>query len=283
MAAKQTAADYLHQLQLAEMTPDATPVEDLPDGYSVAEEAGENFTRALRLAGRLAKGIEQLDTYEAALTETLGEEALEAQTNAATLVRRFKGECYRLAKSRTERMKVLFWSFCRPFASKLPPGKQTIMLPGGLQFHWANNPDRQEWAEDPTDYEKHQLLAWEFARRLPMGQQEQAIRLVPELNKTWLKQHLVTPDGGGTPVYRYTDPETDDVTEMPATVERTIAEEPRQLPIMVTLPPEEPLRYEVVYPDKRKSASIKADPRMEALLAGESEQGETTEESERDE
>jgi hypothetical protein len=138
------------------------------------------------------------------------------------------------------------------------------MLPGGLQFHWANLPPRKEWAKDPTDYEKQELLAWDFARSLPVDQLSLAVKLVPQLDKEWLKSHIIWPEDGGDPIYRYTDPDTGEVTERPAVVERTIAEEPRSLPIMVVLPPEEPLRYEIIYPGGAKSKSIAIKPEAEA-------------------
>ena len=115
------------------------------------------------------------------------------------------------------------------------------------------------------------MVAWEFARNLPVDQMAQAIKLVPQLDVMWLKAHLIWPEDGGDPIYKFTDPDTGEVTECPACVERTIAEEPRSLPIMVTLPPEEPLRYEIIYPGGAKSKSITIKPEAEEVPATEEE------------
>jgi hypothetical protein len=68
----QPVSEYLAQLALADDAPPEDPAAELPPDYSVAAEAGSDFVAALRLAGKLAKGVEMIDTYEGGLTQTLG-------------------------------------------------------------------------------------------------------------------------------------------------------------------------------------------------------------------
>jgi hypothetical protein len=131
---------------------------------------------------------------------------------------------------------ILLDAFRDDFREHLPKKLTGFETPAGTLRRDKN---RDTTAKEPDD----EVLP--ILRKLPVDAQSDAIALRPSVNWTWVKAHLIF-DLEGDPILRWVDPDSGEVAEIPAVVEKDMpGDETALVPILRTVPPATPYRVSV--------------------------------------
>jgi len=139
-----------------------------------------------------------------------------------------------------QRCLLLLDGFMMAFAEHLPRNAKSFSTPVGTFRRRACRP---KTVKEP-DRDVVEVL-----KRLPLEAMQAAIELKPAVNWSWVKHHLVDTDEG--PVLRHVDPDTGEIMDVPAVVEREgVDGDVIRTPIMRVVEPPQPYTITIVPADQ---------------------------------